>query len=403
MINVDNILVTKAKEFARQEHLKLIAAPAPIISTTHTPLSTPTTITSLTSMAVISSYANMIIFNRIYIGSINFDLTDADIESVFGQFGPLKSIEMMMDPIQKRHRGYGFLEYYYPEAAALAQTTMDNAFLGGRNIRVGRPNNYPNDLPPGIPRALPNRIYVANIHDLVQESDIRGIFEAFGRTKHCRLLPDLDLLQSPSRIRKHRGFGFVEFEQVASALLAIQSVNGIELVSKPLRVGKTVIGGEIPLGMASINQIEEALITASINTVKKVPSAVLRAAQQIEDMQKALEEMKEKETKEQEENNKSHVLVLRNLEDYNLLIDDPAIQDELQEDVLEECNRFGVIIKSRIYLDRYTETVKFFVQYERSGSVEEAIEVMDKRWFGGRMISAEVYDQLKFNDENFQS
>lgn len=294
MMDLDDVLVTKAKDFARQEHLKLIAAPSPIISNTNTPLSTPTTITSLTSMALIASYANMIIFNRIYIGSINFDLTDADIESVFGQFGPLKSIEMMMDPIQKRHRGYGFLEYYYPEAAALAQITMDNAFLGGRNIRVGRPNNYPNDLPPGIPRALPNRIYVANIHDLVQEADVRVIFEAFGRVKHCRLLPDLELLQSASRIRKHRGFGFIEFEQVASALLATQSVNGIELVGRPLRVGKTVIGGEIPLGMSSINQIEEALTLASSTAVKKVPSAVLRAAQQIEEMQKVLEEMKEK-------------------------------------------------------------------------------------------------------------
>lgn len=91
------------------------------------------------------------------------------------------------------------------------------------------------------------------------------------------------------------------------------------------------------------------------------------------------------------------------MEDYSALVDDPIAQDELQEDVLEECSRFGMIVKSQIHLDRHEETVKFFIQYEKSGSVEEAIEVMDKRWFGGRMISAEAYDQTKFREEDFFS
>ena len=190
-----------------------------------------------------SALPNLAIFNRIYIGSIFFELTDTEIGAVFQVFGPIKSVMMVLDPATKRHRGYGFIEFETPDAAALAQLNMDNAELGGRHIKVGRPNNFPSDLPPGVPRPLPNRIYVANVHELIQEDEIRAIFEAFGPLRHCNLCPD------PKTISQHRGYGYVEYEVVADAINAMNSLHNFELAGRQLKIGKTVIGGPIALGM----------------------------------------------------------------------------------------------------------------------------------------------------------
>jgi len=51
-------------------------------------------------------------------------------------------------------------------------------------LRVGRPNNYPSDLPNnGLPLPFPERIYVANVHPELSEGDIQGVFEAFGTVR----------------------------------------------------------------------------------------------------------------------------------------------------------------------------------------------------------------------------
>ncbi|CAH1771202.1 2829_t:CDS:2, partial [Entrophospora sp. SA101] len=76
------------------------------------------------------------VLSRIYVGSINFELTEQHVRVVFGQFGTIKSISMSLDPLTGKHKGFCFIEYETPEGASLALETMNGAEL------VGRPNNY---------------------------------------------------------------------------------------------------------------------------------------------------------------------------------------------------------------------------------------------------------------------
>ena len=43
----------------------------------------------------------------------------------FLPFGPIRSITMSWDPLTKRHKGFGFVEYEVPEAAQLALEQMN--------------------------------------------------------------------------------------------------------------------------------------------------------------------------------------------------------------------------------------------------------------------------------------
>lgn len=174
---------------------------------------------------------------RVYVGSINFELREEHVRQAFIPFGPIKKIDLSWDPLTMKHKGFAFVEYDLPEAAQLALEQMNGVLLGGRNIKVGRPSN--------VPQAAPlieqfeqeakkyARIYVASVHPDLAEDDIKSVFEAFGRVHSCALAPD-------TMPGKHKGYGFLEYENQQSATDAIASMNLFDLGGQYLRVGRAI-------------------------------------------------------------------------------------------------------------------------------------------------------------------
>lgn len=174
---------------------------------------------------------------RVYVGSINFELREEHVRQAFIPFGPIKKIDLSWDPLTMKHKGFAFVEYDLPEAAQLALEQMNGVLLGGRNIKVGRPSN--------VPQAAPlieqfeqeakkyARIYVASVHPDLAEDDIKSVFEAFGRVQSCTLAPD-------TMPGKHKGYGFLEYENQQSATDAIASMNLFDLGGQYLRVGRAI-------------------------------------------------------------------------------------------------------------------------------------------------------------------
>lgn len=62
---------------------------------------------------------------------------------------------------------------------------------------------------------------------------IHSVFEAFGKIRSCKLAPGA----APG---KHRGYGFIEYENAQSALESIASMNLFDLGGQYLRVGKAI-------------------------------------------------------------------------------------------------------------------------------------------------------------------
>ena len=93
------------------------------------------------------------LFNRVYVGSISFELKEDTIRQAFLPFGPIKSINMSWDPVTQKHKGFAFVEYEIPEAAQLALEQMNGVMIGGRNIKVaGRTyiTNFPSPRNPNV-------------------------------------------------------------------------------------------------------------------------------------------------------------------------------------------------------------------------------------------------------------
>jgi len=71
---------------------------------------------------------------RIYVGSLDYALTEQDVKQVFQAFGSITNIDMPKEG--SRSKGFCFVEYTTPESAEMALTTMQGFQLKGRSTAI---------------------------------------------------------------------------------------------------------------------------------------------------------------------------------------------------------------------------------------------------------------------------
>lgn len=80
-------------------------------------------------------------------------------------------------------------------------------------------------------------IYVGNLPYSTQESDLRALFEKYGKVESASIIID-------RRSSRSRGYGFVEMADETEGRAALESLNGYELDGRALRVDEARRGGE---------------------------------------------------------------------------------------------------------------------------------------------------------------
>lgn len=91
----------------------------------------------LAEQAARAARQNEIPHNRLYVGSLQFHLTEDDLRQVFEPFGRLESVVINRDPETKQSNGFGFVQFVKPDDAKQALEHMNGYNLAGRQIRVG--------------------------------------------------------------------------------------------------------------------------------------------------------------------------------------------------------------------------------------------------------------------------
>jgi cold-inducible RNA-binding protein len=74
--------------------------------------------------------------SKVFVGNLSFDTTREQLEEFFSPFGEITDISVPTDRDSGRPRGFAFVTFATPEAAAQAIQRCDGAELGGRNLRV---------------------------------------------------------------------------------------------------------------------------------------------------------------------------------------------------------------------------------------------------------------------------
>ena len=73
---------------------------------------------------------------NIYVGNLSFEATETDVENAFGEFGDVKSVNIIKDRDTGRSRGFGFVEMNNREAGLNAIEALEGQQISGRNVTV---------------------------------------------------------------------------------------------------------------------------------------------------------------------------------------------------------------------------------------------------------------------------
>ncbi|XP_037574130.1 poly(U)-binding-splicing factor half pint-like isoform X3 [Dermacentor silvarum] len=204
----------------------------------------------------------------------------------------------------------------------------------------------------------------------------------------------------------------------AAAAALATTTTAVETVMSQATFSQTALSQAV-LSQAVLNQA--VLNQAVLKQGSQVPVANAAAAapgeapKEDDDLAKKIAEELEPQTLQQQENmmikgsnarhmlmrklmrrTESCVVVLRNM----VGVED--LDDELESEVTDECGRFGTVKRVIIYQERQSEdenaeiVVKIFVEFSQAQEAASARDALNGRFFGGRLVKAELYDQTLY-------
>ncbi|XP_036374636.1 poly(U)-binding-splicing factor PUF60a isoform X2 [Megalops cyprinoides] len=332
-------------------------------------------------------------FNRIYVASVHPDLSDEDIKSVFEAFGRIKSCTLARDPTTGKHKSYGFIEYEKAQSSQDAVSSMNLFDLGGQYLRVGKAVTPPMPLlTPATPGGLPPAAAVAaaaatakiTAQEAVAGASVLGALAspALSLTQQLGGLPQAVMAaQAPGVIT-----GVTPARPTLSVLPQVGLVNPV-LASPP------VLATAVAAAQEAKKEEEEALQdgTGQEMLSEQEHMSISGSSARHMVMQKLLRKQE------------STVMVLRNM------VGPEDIDDDLEGEVTEECGKFGAVNRVIIYQEKQGEEddaeviVKIFVEFSMASEMNKAIQALNNRWFGGRKVIAEVYDQERFDNSDLSA
>lgn len=79
--------------------------------------------------------------NRLFVGNLSYEAMENDLQDYFSQAGVVTSVNLMLDKITGKSRGFAFVEFATPEEANKAVEQFHNKEFQGRalTVNVARP------------------------------------------------------------------------------------------------------------------------------------------------------------------------------------------------------------------------------------------------------------------------
>ena len=74
----------------------------------------------------------------IYVGNLNYEVSQEDLNEVFSEYGKVKRVHLPTDRETGRKRGFGFVEMETEAEEDKAIETLDGAEWMGREIKVNK-------------------------------------------------------------------------------------------------------------------------------------------------------------------------------------------------------------------------------------------------------------------------
>ena len=181
----------------------------------------------------------------LFVHSLPTSATTESLTAFFSQSYPLKHATVVVDPVTKKSRGYGFVTFADSEDARNAKQTLNQSSFDGQKIKVelaeprhrqGAKDDSADALTHRTKAARqkvefqpPSKLIVRNLPWTIKDSDqLAALFRSYGKVKHATMPKKKPGLSA--------GFGFVVLRGRKNAEKALEGINGKEIDGRTIAV-----------------------------------------------------------------------------------------------------------------------------------------------------------------------
>ncbi|XP_048225667.1 polyadenylate-binding protein 7 [Ricinus communis] len=165
---------------------------------------------------------------NVYVKNLSESIDNVGLQELFGEFGTVLSCKVATFEDGKS-KGHGFVQFESEDSANSAIEKLNGSIVGDKQIYVGKFVKKSDRVLPS-PDAKYTNLYVKNLDPGITEELLQEKFSEFGKIVSVAIARD--------ECGSSRGFGFVNFENPDDARWAMERMNGTELGSKVLYVGR---------------------------------------------------------------------------------------------------------------------------------------------------------------------
>jgi len=168
---------------------------------------------------------------NVFIKNLDKSIDNKQMYDTFSSFGNILSCKVAQDA-EGNSKGYGFVHFETEEAAQYAIQETNGMLLFDKKVFVGRfvPRKE-REKELGEKAKRFTNVYVKNFGEEMSEEKIHELFGKYGKITSFKIMAE--------ESGKHKGFGFVSYEDAEAAENAVKELDGMELgVGKNMFVGR---------------------------------------------------------------------------------------------------------------------------------------------------------------------
>lgn len=164
---------------------------------------------------------------KLYFGNLPYNVDSAQLAGIIQDYGSPELVEVLYDRDTGRSRGFAFVTMSSIEDCNAVIENLAGSEYMGRTLRVNF-SDKPKPKEPLYPETE-HKLFVGNLSWSVTSESLAKAFQEYGNVVGARVLYDGETGRS-------RGYGFVSYSTKAEMETAIESLNGVELEGRAMRV-----------------------------------------------------------------------------------------------------------------------------------------------------------------------
>lgn len=164
---------------------------------------------------------------KLYFGNLPYSCDSAHLAGIIQNYGSPELVEVLYNRDTGRSRGFAFVTMSSVEDCNAVIENLDGSEYGGRTLRV----NFSDKPKPKLPLypETEYKLFVGNLSWSVTSESLNQVFQEYGNVIGARVLYDGETGRS-------RGYGFVCYSTKAEMDTALESLNGVELEGRAIRI-----------------------------------------------------------------------------------------------------------------------------------------------------------------------